>query len=344
MGCSSGDVRRINCISTLEGRCLTVADCAHQHAHSTSAKRLTAALVVISVFMVVEVVGGIISGSLALLADAAHMLTDAFALALAVSAHWISARPADKRLHFGYRRTQVLAAFVNGVALIGLLFWIVFEAVHRMANPVAVSWQPMLMVAIIGLAANGVAFWLLHSGDRENINMRGAILHVVSDLLGSVAAVIAALVIAFGGPMRVDPILSIVVAALIAQSAIRLLRETGHILLEGAPKDLDVDQLAIDLKSQDPAIEDIHNVQVWQLTPEQLCITLHARIAEKGSGSLALAAIKARLESKYGILDSTVQIELDKNCPDGGTTKEYPQTQREESVLEMPGAPAAAAQ
>lgn len=318
----------------------TVADCAHQHAHSANAKRLMAALVVISIFMVIEVVGGIISGSLALLADAAHMLTDALALALAVSAHWISARPADKQLHFGYRRTQVLAAFVNGVALIGLLFWIVFEAVQRMANPVDVSWQPMLVVAIIGLGANGVAFFLLHSGDSQNINMRGALLHVVSDLLGSVAAVIAAIVIAFGGSVRVDPILSIVVAALIAQSAIRLLRETGHILLEGAPKDIDVDGMVADLKSQHAAIEDIHNVQIWQLTPEHSCITLHVRVDESGRGPQAMTTIKSRLESGYGISDSTVQIEFGSSCPDCGDQEAPAHIHLEEQVLEISGAAA----
>ena len=182
-----------------------------------------AAFAVISTFMVVEVIGGLLSGSLALLADAAHMLTDAFALGLAVSAHWISRRPADHRLHFGYRRTQVLAAFVNGVALIGLIGWIVFEAIRRLIEPAPITWQPMLVVAVLGLAANGVAFVLLHGGDRNNVNIRGAMLHVVSDFLGSVVAVIAAIVIAFGGPLRIDAVLSLLVACLIANAAFRLI-------------------------------------------------------------------------------------------------------------------------
>jgi len=275
-----------------------------------------AAFVVIAAFMVVEVIGGIISGSLALLADAAHMLTDAFALALAVSAQWISNRPADNRLHFGYRRAQVLAAFVNGVALIGIIVWIVIEALTRIGQPIEVAWQPMLGVAIVGLAANGVAFFLLHGGDRDNVNMRGAMLHVVSDLLGSIAAVFAALIIAFGGSTKIDPMLSLVVAALIAYSAFRLLRETGHILLEGAPKNIDVNALIADLKAQDPTIADIHNVQIWQLTPEQPCLTLHACINDDTQSTKVLSVIKDRLEDQFGIADSTIQIETGNLCPD----------------------------
>ena len=195
----------------------------HHHAHAGDGKRLLAAFFVIAVFMVVEAIGGFISGSLALLADATHMLTDSFALALAASAQWFANRPADKKLHFGYRRTQVLAAFVNGIALAFLLLWIVFEAVHRFFfEPVSVQWPLMLNVAIIGLLANGVAFFILHNSKSDNVNVRGALLHVISDLVGSVAAIIAAIVIATTGWMKIDPILSIAVAALIGRSAWRL--------------------------------------------------------------------------------------------------------------------------
>ncbi len=314
-----------------------MTDCGHDHIqdhvtrHRADGGRLLAALAVIVVFMVVEVIGGLISGSLALLADAGHMLTDALALALALSAHWLSARPADNRLHFGYQRMQVLAAFINGIALAALMAWIVYEAIKRSIEPIAVSWAPMLAVAALGLAANVVAFRLLHRAGAHNINIKGAMLHVASDLLGSLAAVIAAIVIWQTGWTRIDPILSIVVAMLIGRSAFKLLKETSHILMEGAPHDLDPAAIATDLKLANAEIEDIHNIKIWQLTPDRLSLTLHARV-RNGAGAAALQSIKARLEKRYGIIDSTIQIESGCGCPDhhpieedsGGLVRLYP--------------------
>jgi len=274
-----------------------------------------AALVVISVFMVVEAIGGFISGSLALIADATHMLTDALALALAVSAHWFARRPADQRKHFGYRRTQVLAAFVNGLALSLLLAWIVFEAVKRFFNPVEVDWSIMLVVAIVGLLANAAAFFLLHGAKDNDINIRGAMLHVVSDLLGSVAAILAAIVIAFSGWMKIDPLLSIVVAGLIARSAFRLLQETGHILLEGAPENINVQALIEDMKTASPDVKDIHHVQIWQLTPDQPRLTMHARVNSPEAAADTLQKLQMSLKKKYGIVQSTIQIEFNEDCP-----------------------------
>ncbi len=302
-------------------------ECGHDHGlgghtigehaqHRENGGRLLAALAVILVFMVVEVIGGIISGSLALLADAAHMMTDAFALALAASAHWMSARPANRTLHFGYRRLQVIAAFVNGIALFALMAWIVYEAVRRAIHPVEVAWAPMLAVASVGLAANAIAFRLLHRAGETNINIRGAILHVASDLLGSVAAVIAAIVIWQTNWTRIDPILSIVVAVLIARSGYKLLRQTTHILLEGAPANIDVDALARSLETAAPGVRNIHDIKISQLTPEQVRLTLHARIGNAAEAETALKAIKRKLEVEYGIVDSTIQIEAGEDCPD----------------------------
>ena len=299
-----------------------MTDCGHDHSiaghaqHRADGGRLIAAFAVISVFMVVEVVGGIISGSLALLADAAHMMTDAFALALAASAHWMSVRPANRKLHFGYRRLQVLAAFVNGIALVALMSWIIYEAVRRSISPIAVAWAPMLVIAALGLAANAIAFRLLHQAGERNINIKGAMLHVASDLLGSIAAVIAAIVIWQTGWTRIDPILSIFVAVLIARSALKLLRETTHILLEGAPAHIDAEALATDLKSAIDGIEDIHSVKISQLTPDQLRLTLHAKLRGGVVADEALLALKSKLEASYGIHDSTIQIEAGCACPD----------------------------
>ncbi|MFQ5562284.1 MAG: cation diffusion facilitator family transporter [Parvularculaceae bacterium] len=288
----------------------------HTHGLRDDARRLTAALVVIAAFMVIETIGGILAGSLALLADAAHMLTDALALALAVCAHWLSSRPADRGLHFGYRRWQVLAAFLNGLALSGLLVWIVFEGVRRLLNPIEVEWRVMLFIAMLGLAANIFAFLILNGARTKNLNVRGALLHVVSDLLGSVAAVIAALVIAATAWSRIDPILSFVVAGLIARSAYRLTREAGHILLEGAPRDLNVEALIQGLKETAPVIRNVHQVRIWQLTPEHPSLTMHVCVDRADAAVDALQKAKTYLDQRYGIKQSTIQVEVGGACPD----------------------------
>lgn len=296
-----------------------MVNCNHHDHHQQSGKvtrRLLMALAVITTFMIVEVIGGIISGSLALLADATHMLTDALALTLAASAQFLARRPADTRLHFGYRRAQVLAAFVNGVLLTILLCWIVFEAARRFMNPVEVDAPLMLWIAVAGFIANAIAFFILHRRDEQNLNMRGAMLHVVSDLLGSVAAIIAALVIAATGWMAIDPILSVAVAILIGISALRLVRETGFILLEGAPPHIDTEDLAKGLVAASPAIKGVHNIQISQITPEQPRLTLHACISDPGEAASALAAAKTYLDEHHGIQNSTIQIEIGDACPD----------------------------
>lgn len=332
------------------GECMV--NCNHHDHHHQSGKvtrRLLMALAVITTFMVVEVIGGILSGSLALLADATHMLTDALALALAASAQFFANRPADSRLHFGYRRAQVLAAFVNGVLLAILLFWIVFEAVRRFMNPVDVDAPLMLWIAIAGLFANAIAFFILHRRGEQNLNMRGAMLHVVSDLLGSVAAIIAALVIAGTGWLAIDPILSIAVAVLIGFSAFRLVRETGFILLEGAPSDIDIDDLAKGLVAASPAIHGVHNVQVSQITPEHPRLTLHACVRDPGEAANALAVAKAFLADRYHIQHSTIQIEIGDQCPDadgggiGETAFEIRETRPAKPSLKAQGGAAALA-
>ncbi|MGH8596294.1 MAG: cation diffusion facilitator family transporter, partial [Gammaproteobacteria bacterium] len=228
----------------------------------------------------------------------------------------ISKRPADARLHFGYRRTQVLAAFVNGVSLSFLLIWIAAEAVRRFFNPVEVDAVPMLVIAALGLAANAAAFAILHKPATTDLNTRGAMVHVVGDMLGSVAAVIAAIVIMLTDWTRIDPLLSFVVAALIARSAYRLLRDSSHILLEGAPQEIDVAGLKAAVKASAPEIADIHDVRIWQLTSEHSSITLHARIRSIADADRALDRIKSFLAEKYGIRQSTIQIELGEACPD----------------------------
>ncbi len=294
-----------------------MTDCTHQvDDGADNSRRLLLALGVIVTFMIVEVVGGILSGSLALLADATHMLTDALALGLAASAQIFAMRPADSSLHFGYRRAQVLAAFVNGILLAVLLVWIVVEAVKRFTSPVQIDAPLMLWVAVGGLLANIIAFVILHRGATQDLNMRGAMLHVVGDLLGSVAAIVGAIIIAATGWVRIDPILSILVAALIGVSAVRLLKETGYILLEGAPANINSAALASGMKSASSLINDVHHIRIWQITPDQPRITLHVCVDRAEDATSAILSAKEFLAAEFGIQHSTIQIDVGGDCPD----------------------------
>lgn len=294
-----------------------MSECRHHgDMNNANTRRLTWALAVIVVFMIVEAIGGWISGSLALLADATHMLADAVALGLAASAQLLAARPPDSKLHFGYRRAQVLAAFVNGVLMAVLLVWIVVEAFTRLFNPIEVDAQLMFIVAVVGLLANLLAFTILHRNHEQDLNMRGALLHVVGDLLGSVAAIVAAGVIAFTSWTPIDPLLSIFVAILIGFSAYRLIRETGFILLEGAPANINMAELEEHLVNASPAITGVHKIQITQITPDLPRLTLHAYVDSAENAGAALAAIKDVLEGRYGVEHSTVQIEIGWECPD----------------------------
>jgi cobalt-zinc-cadmium efflux system protein len=266
--------------------------------------------------MLVELGGGLISGSLALIADAGHMLTDSAGLALAWLGFRLARRPADRKRSYGYDRFGVLVAFSNGLVLFAVAGWIIMEAVHRMREPAAVLGGVMLWVALAGLLVNVAAFWLLHGGDRNNLNMRAAALHVVGDLLGSVAALAAAVVIITTGWTPIDPILSVLVSLLILGSAWRIVRDSGHILLEGTPPGLDVNAIGEDLKASVPAVLDVHHVHAWSISQERPVITLHARIDKSIAPERVAAAIKKHLKTRYGVGHATVELEFD-HCSEG---------------------------
>lgn len=260
-------------------------------------------------FMVVEVIGGLWSGSLALLADAGHMLTDTVSLGLAWLAARLSRRPADALRTYGYHRLQILAAFVNGIFFLFIVAWIGFEAVQRLLAPRPVLGGVMLWVALAGLGINLVAFRLLHGGHRHNLNVRAALLHVMGDLLGSLAAIAAAGVILATGWYPIDPLLSILVALLILYSAWKVVRQSGHILLEGTPPHVDPERIRAELHRRIPEIEDVHHLHVWSLTPERTMLTLHVTVAEGTDCGQVLASVKRILYEVFGIDHSTVQVE-----------------------------------
>lgn len=298
-------------------------------------KRVRAALVLTATFMLVEVAGGVLSGSLALLADAGHMLTDSLALGLALLAFRISARPADARRSYGYHRFQTLAAFVNGLGLVAIVVWILVEAAGRLLDPPPIAGGLMLAVAAAGLLVNIVAFLILHGGDQENLNVRGALLHVMGDLLGSVAAIAGAIVILLTGWLPIDPLLSVIVALLILRSAWELITRSAHILLEGTPEWLDVDRMQATLVESVPEIDGIHHVHVWGLTPQRLMLTMHVSVRERRedadpdrSATRTVRRIKRLLHSEFGIVHSTIEVEC-------GTCADERERQSEGSMMPM---------
>jgi len=294
---------------------------AHDHGHDkeidqSNMRRVLVALLLTGSFMIVEVVGGIISGSLALLADAGHMLTDTMALALAAMAFHVSKRPPDGKLTFGYQRFQILAAFVNGISLFAIVGWILFESISRFLSPNEILGETMLVVAAAGLFVNLICFVVLHTGDQENLNIKGAALHVAGDLLGSVAAIVAALVIIYTGWTLIDPILSVAVAALIFKSAWILVKRSAHILLEGAPEWLNVKHMQDRIVAGVPGVSEIHHVHLWGLTQQQLMLTMHMSLnCDVKEQSSVLRDVKAFLKSEYGIGHVTIEVDVD-GCAD----------------------------
>lgn len=261
--------------------------------------------------MVAEAVGGIVTGSLALLADAGHMLTDSVALFFAWYAFHLAGRQATARLSFGYDRLKTLVAYTNGLAIFAIAGWIVWEAWRRFAEPSPVLGGPMLAIALMGLAVNIGAFLVLHGGDRDDLNMRGALLHVMGDLLGSVAAIIAAGVILATGWYPIDPILSVLVSLLLFRSAYGLVRDAGHVLLEGTPGSIDRDAVVRDLVASVAQVRDVHHMHVWSLDGSRNMATLHASLEPGADAHLAIGAIKRRLAGAHGIRHATVEPEYD---------------------------------
>ncbi len=259
-------------------------------------------------FMGAEVVGGLVSGSLALLADAGHMLTDFASLVLAWLAFRLARRPADWKRTYGFDRFSVLAAFVNGLSLFAIAAWILVEAVQRLRDPSEVLGGLMLWVAVGGLAVNILAFWVLSRAEGDNLNVRAAALHVMGDLLGSVAAIVASLVIIWTGWTPIDPILSVLVVLLILRSALAVIRESGHILLEGAPPGFDARAVAADLEAALPGVTRVHHVHAWSITQERPMATLEVDLSPGADADDVRRAVKDRVRQTTGMAHVTVEV------------------------------------
>jgi cobalt-zinc-cadmium efflux system protein len=285
------------------------------HAHVNNERRVGWAAILTATYMLAEVAGGLMAGSLALLADAGHMLADAASLALAWAAFRIARRPSDWQRTYGFHRFQVIAAYTNGITLIFIAAAVLWEALNRWREPVAVLGGPMLLIASLGLIVNIAAYLALHGAERDNLNIRGAMLHVLGDLAGSAAAIVAALVILWTGWTPIDVLLSALVALLILRSAWGVVAESGRILIEAAPKGLDVRALARDLEASIPGLEDVHHVHAWSLTEARPMVTLHAKIGDERDAYRIVSAVKQHLKLRYGVVHATVEIECEQ-CAD----------------------------
>ena len=288
---------------------------AHSHHHSDGdISALRKACLLITTFMLVELVVGLWANALVLVADAGHMFLDATALGLAWWAAHLSKRGFDQQLSYGYHRFQVLAAFVNGLTLVALIIWITVEAVQRLINPEAMNPWPTLIVATLGFIVNLIAFRLLHD-TSGNTNIRSAALHVLGDLLGSVAAMVAAIVVMTLGWLYADPVLTLAIVVILSRGAYGVLKESAHILLEGVPAGVNLAQIKTTLTEEIDGVDGVHHVHAWGLTAEKPLLTLHALIPESAQVQIVVSDIKQLLKERFDIEHSTIQVELGP-CPD----------------------------
>jgi len=286
----------------------------HDHSHAPEVTRANERTVLVAffitfAFMLVEAVGGVLSGSLALLADAGHMLVDSAALALAWAAFRYGRRGADERRTFGYMRFEVVAGFVNALTLFAITVWIVSEAWQRFQQPPPILAGPMLTVAVLGLLVNVFVLWWITRGDTDHVNIRGAALHVLGDLLGSVAAIAAALIIFWTGWTPIDPILSVLVAVLILRSAWKLMSKSLHILLEGAPEGIGPEAVERLLYEQVTGLRSVHHIHVWQITSGHVLATLHVRPERDGEARIVVKRVEQALRRGFGIEHVTIAID-----------------------------------
>ncbi|QHE53573.1 cation diffusion facilitator family transporter [Pontibacillus sp. HMF3514] len=300
-------------------------DHGHDHTHGANKKALMISFIITTVYMVIEAVGGFITNSLALLSDAGHMLSDSVSLGVGLLAFVVGEKAANYSKTYGYKRFEILAALFNGVTLVLIAFYIFYEAYKRFVNPPEVASTGMLIIAILGMIMNIVVAWILLRGDtEENLNLRAAFLHVLGDLLGSIGAVVAALLIMYLGWGWADPLASVIVAFLIMISGGRVVRESIHVLMEGTPKNIDVDEIIETIQSI-PEIKSIHDLHIWCITSGKNALSCHA-VVQNGlsfdeSQSL-LRTIEHDLQHKE-IGHVTIQLENEDHPHDGSITCQH---------------------
>jgi len=283
----------------------------HHHSFAgKNKKNLKIVFILTFCFMIIEAVGGYLTNSLALIADAAHMFTDTGALGLALIAIWFAEKPATPDKTYGYYRTEIVAALINSLVLLLISFFILYEAWERLNNPPDVLSKPMLVIASVGLIINLVGMKLLSDGSAKSLNMKGAYLEVFSDMLGSIGVIIASLLIMFKGWEIADPIASIAMGLFILPRTWHLLKQVIHVLLEGTPTHIDVDKVEKELSNVNGVIA-IHDIHIWTITSGIDVMTAHVEISDFKEGDRILTDTKKILVTKFNILHSTIQLETD---------------------------------
>ena len=278
---------------------------------SFKVSRLKMVIVITATVMGIEVVGGFLTNSLALLSDAGHMLTHLFALGMSLFAIVLAARPVTKEKTYGFYRAEILVAFVNGIVLLFLTAFIFYKAIFRIISPQPVAELQMLLVAILGLAANGAGIFLLHGIGREDINVKSAFLHLIGDTASSVAVVLGGLIIYYTGNFLIDPLISILIGILILIWAGKLLAESTNILLEATPRHLDIDEMVSFIKRRVPAVKAIHHVHVWVITSHMYAMTAHVVVEDitVNQSHKILDRINELLEEQFDISHTNIQFE-----------------------------------
>lgn len=290
----------------------------HHHGHhgqhgDTSAgnrRRLALTLGLAATYMLAEAVGGWLTGSLALLADAGHMFSDAAALGLSLFAMWIAQRPPTPQRTWGFYRTEILAALINGATLLALSVWVVIEAVERFRSPAEVDAPVMMAISVGGLVVNLIGLRILSGGRNENLNVQGAWLHVLTDALGSVQAIAAGAVIWAFGWQWADPLASILISLLVVYSAWHLLRETVGVLMEGTPSHIDLDDVR-DTLARLPGVAGVHDLHVWTITSGMVALSAHLVVETESASRTLLRTVRTALHDRFGIHHATVQIEAE---------------------------------
>jgi cobalt-zinc-cadmium efflux system protein len=286
----------------------------HDHTHFEPGKGLSKPLLIVLIititFALVELVGGLISGSLALLSDAGHMFTDILALVLSLGAAIVSQREATAKQTFGYLRVEILVALANGLALIVISIYIMYEALGRLSNPVGIDSQLMLIVAIAGLVANVAGVLVLRERSKENLNVKGAFLHMMGDVLSSVGVIVAALLIILFNWTVADPIISIAISLIIMYGAVRLCKQSAYILLEFTPSHIDLVDVRTSLMKV-PGVEDVHDIHAWTISSGVYALSAHLRVSDQpvSACSCIIKSCEHVLLTKYQIRHSTLQLE-----------------------------------
>jgi len=286
-----------------------VHDHTHQHARSSDNwRRLSLVLILTALYMIAEAVGGWWTGSLALLADAGHMFTDVAALVLALTAVWFAARPATSKKTFGYYRLEIIAALVNGVALVVISLFIFYGAYVRWLAPPIVRTGPMILVASGGLVVNLICAWILHARDEIDLNIRGASMHVMGDALGSVAAILAGVCMWLFGWYAADALFSVVISLLIIWGSVRLIRESTNVLLEGTPAHINLAAVEDEILAT-AGVAAVHDLHIWTITSGREALSAHVIHAESISQSDLLRELRTKLHDRFGVDHLTIQME-----------------------------------